>query len=325
MYGQKQILQCLAIAIILAVFNFHRTVIKRNREVTKPKIIRKIKPNSRANEIDDESITVLNGNYSGYCIRYPFGKNVYANYDSDFMCGHICFDKLDTWLQKQCQANCCTKKTISINLPVRNIKKSATNGQLKTRNAENVLVNCYGGNGASLNNISQCEPEKTIIEPIIEILMNMEQNNPGEQEYECKIQTNIDQFICRNTTSATVDFVKLETINKTKTIMEYHDFLFNMAVPPETKTGSTQSIDRKNYSFFYYEQMQKTEINRFFFTYFVRNVSETTILPLNSFNNSLVFRLLGSMSSIFLAFTSLLVAFFIIRVIYKLFMTDHVS
>ncbi|XP_055319519.1 uncharacterized protein LOC129577082 [Sitodiplosis mosellana] len=292
MYGQKQILQCLAVALILAVLNFHRTAIKRNREIIKPRIIRKVGTgSSKIKQMDEENICVSNdGNFTGYCIRYPFGRNVCANHDSDFLCRHNCFDKFDTWLRKQCQANCCIRRSTAITLNTINFKTmtttvaaaitaaTKTNGSQRTRNVENALMKYVGENGASLH-IKQCERAKTIIEPINEKLMGTKHINPVG-EYECKIRSdNDDEFICKNTTSdTTVDFVKLETINKTKiaaTTMEYHDFLFNLGLP-ETKTGSTQSFDR-----------------------------------------------LSTMSSTFLAFISLLVAIFTIRIMWKLFMTDH--
>lgn len=265
MYGQKQILQCLAVAIILAVFSFHRNAIKRNREVMKSKIIRKYETNKKIQQINakensNENHLVI-GNFSGYCIRYPFGRNMYGNHDIDIMCPHICFDKFDTWLQKKCQANCCvikktttTTTTTAINALKPDTNMTATNGSQRTRIDENALMKYVSGNSASLYNKQQqqqkqhpSEPEKTIFEPITENLMNMKHIHRVQEEYECKIQTDADQAICKNTTSVTVDFVKLETINNTKSvIMEYHDFLFDMG-QPEPKAGSTQSIDRKDY------------------------------------------------------------------------------
>lgn len=254
MYGQKQILQCMAIAIILAVLNFHRTAIERNREIIKHKLIRKVGVGTKIKQIDEEHVCVLNANCTGYCIRYPFNKNVYANHDTDFLCRYNCFDKFETWLRKQpiCQANCCIKKSLAqINKKkiTKMFKIATINASQKTRNDENELMNNVGKNGASLHNI-QCESVKTIIEPINEKLMNINQINPMD-DYQCKIQTNNDEFICKNTTSDTVDFIKLETINKTGTIMEYNEFIFDMG-PPETKTGSTQSFDGKYYSNFFF-------------------------------------------------------------------------
>lgn len=285
MYGQKQILQCLAVAIILAVFNFHRTAIKRNREVIKPKLIRKVggTSGSKIKQTDDENVCVLNdGNCTGYCVRYPFGRNVCVIVnpdDSDFLCRHNCFDKFETWLRKQCQTNCCIRKSTAITLNESNFKTTTTkrvttattamstaatiatttiNSSLSTRNVENALMKYMGENGASLH-IKQYKRAKTIIEPINEKLMGTKHINPTG-DYECEIEPDVgdaEQLICKNSTSdTTVDFIKLETINNTKnsttaTTMEYHDFLFDLGIPA-TKTGSTQSFGKRVISFFFH-------------------------------------------------------------------------
>lgn len=283
MYGQKQILQCLAVAIILAVFNFHRMAIKRNREIIKPKLIRKVggTSGSKIKQIDEENVCILNdGNCTGYCIRYPFGRNVCVTVNpdvSDFLCRHNCFDEFETWLRRQCHANCCIKKSTAItlnkiNFKTMNMKRVTTatttisttaniatttiNSSFSTRNVENALMKYMGKNGASLH-IKQCERTKTIIEPINEKLMGTKHINPTG-EYECKIQSDVDdteELICKNTTShTTVDFIKLETINNTNnsinsTTMEYHEFLFDLGLPA-TKTGSTQSLGIRIISLF---------------------------------------------------------------------------
>lgn len=227
MYGQKQILQCLAVALILAVFNFHRSVIKRNKAIVKPKI--RLKDDYRAKIKEFDNIAFNQSLIIGYCMRYPFGKNEYVWYESIVFCPHICFDTFGTWLHKQCRANCCINKTNALTLRTRTISRKLNVKQLqKTRNEyENALESSNVDNGASLSS-KQCEEAITIIEPLNnEILMSDKSSNM----YECKIQI-LDEFICKNITSDIVDIVKLET-NKTEKIMDYHEFLFN--------TGTTET------------------------------------------------------------------------------------
>lgn len=225
MYGQKQILQCLAVALVLAVFNFHRTAIKRNREIkprirSKCRLPAKLKPEFSAH-IDNQLSTYYDdSNFTGYCIRYPFGTNVNGLHEPDVWCSHVCFDNFNTWIQKKCQANCCFKKRSAYDVfPPQ-----------KPRNGID--------NGASLQN-KHHETVKTIRKPINEKLMSKRLIRDLRYEIETA-----DEFICKNTTSITVDFVKLE-INQTEHIMDYHGFLFGMDTPSNPKPTRHPGDSRK--------------------------------------------------------------------------------
>lgn len=229
MYGQKQILQCLAVALILAAFNFHRAVIKRNRDIkprilTKAESLAKLKSQSPT-KIDEQSQLVHNDdtNSTGYCIRYPFGWNMNGSHKLDVLCPHICFDNFDTWIQKKCQANCCLKKRVAYNQP----------GEFPSQKPR-IRID----NGASLQN-KQCEIVKTITKPNNEKLMS----NHLTKELKCEIEAT-DEFICKNTTSITVDSVKLD-INQTNYIMDYNGFLFGIDAPLNPKPVRHSADSRK--------------------------------------------------------------------------------
>lgn len=252
MYGQKQILQCLAVALILAVFSFHRTAIQRNKANAKPKLRIKSEYRPKIEEVDT-NVERFKHNSTGYCIRYPFGENEYGLYEPIVFCRHICFDTFGTWLQKQSRANCCINKTNAITLKRHLRKFTSEQLQKPHKNGENALQRSEKNvdNGASLPN-KQCEGVKTIIGPpllsINEILLS---NNPSDV-YECKIQMQ-NEFICKNTTSGTVDIVKLET-NKTNKIMDYHDFLFNTGTnerKPASHAAHSHFLERKFFWHFF--------------------------------------------------------------------------
>lgn len=242
MYGQKHIIQCLAVALILAVFNFHRAAIKRSKSIPKPKIRRPGEPRTKIRPIDNDNLTTFNQNITGYCIRYPFGPNMYGNHDADYICHNICFDQFGTWLRHQCASNCCVHKNVTINSRQIDVQNRTAIQPKRTRNCKNALME-YIENGAGLQNNNRCEPRKTIIEPINENLMSTDNNQTTEQ-YQCKIQTK-DQLICKNTTSVNHHHTKLET-NKSQFIMEYHDFLFDMGIS-EPKPKSLPSNDQGAY------------------------------------------------------------------------------
>lgn len=288
MYGQKQILQCLAVAVILAVFNFHRTIIKRNKGVPRPAKIRRpgeLRSKMRQTNLN-EMESIYNLNITGYCFKNPFGSNIDGNFDIDFRCPHNCFDKFETWLQKQCEANCCVSKSLIVNAtrsvrptattfatvhPIKNrVRKITATTKTKTtaagataaaainqrkklpstRNCKNTLLE-YIENSAGFDTNQQYELVKTIIEPTDENLMRRKYND-RTVEYECKIRE-LDEHICRNTTSVNVHRTKLEP-NKTSKyhhIMEYHDFLFDMGIPePKPKASSTYDHSKFNWNNF---------------------------------------------------------------------------
>lgn len=166
MYGQKQIFQCLAVALALAIFSFHRSAIKQNKEIRKNHQ-KKFNQNQLENtHVHIEHVpSVENPNLTGYCMKYPFGQNVYANHDSDIFCHSICFDKFETWLRKQCQSNCCVHKTSApINgIRVKSIRNPLKNRSQTPRNCENALME-YIKNSAPLHR-EQCKALNINIEP----------------------------------------------------------------------------------------------------------------------------------------------------------------
>lgn len=242
MYGHKQILQCLAVALILAVFNFHRAAIKRSKSITKPKIRRPGEMPSKMSKMEIiDPIVITNHNLTGYCIRYPFGHNIYGNYDVNYVCHSICFDKYATWLRQQCAAHCCISKANIRNRRGKNMRKSQGNRGIEQgiepRNCRNTFKE-YVENSAGLSN-GHNEHMKTIIEPIHENLMSSNGNELTNQ-YECEIQTK-DELICENTTSVSTRLetrlIKLET-NYTPSIMDYHDFLFDASQPKKLPSNA---------------------------------------------------------------------------------------
>lgn len=241
MYGQKQILQCLAVAIVLAVLNFHRAAIKRSKSISKSKIRRpgELRPKNR--QMFDENIPIFNHNLTGYCMRYPFGQNTHGNHDTEFVCHHICFAKFETWLHKQCSANCCIHKSYEASPRKKSVQNPIASRPKATHYCENALIEYM------LNGAGQSHPHelvKTIIKPINKQLVKRKRNKPNRAPEECKIET-IDELICKITTSATtVHRTKLET-NKTENIMDYHDFLFDMGVP-ESKLKPPSSFGNRN-------------------------------------------------------------------------------
>lgn len=266
MYGQKQILQCMAVAIVLAIFNFHRQAIKHNREVSKHKLIIKRETNlkDRPSDMEKTTITSTTAAMTDYCVRYPFGGNIYENYQSD--CQPICVKSIESWMKQQCEINCCIERmaNITIGTPHKTLTQRGqtlkTNRMLKTRNCEKKPITIFDENGASLHN-QPFESVKTIIEPINEKFMSYVQN---EEEHQCKIRTDVE-FICKNTSAHTVDFVKLDT-NKTK-IMEYNDFLFDMGATIPRK-AEAQSLDRKSVFYFFFFSFFP---NLFFVCHFLQN------------------------------------------------------
>lgn len=289
MYGQKQILQCLAIAIVLAVFNFHRSAINRNKESTKriatrPSVVAPILTEKQANQ-------------TGYCIRNPFGTNRLANFESWISCHYVCFDKFDTWLRTQCTANCCVNKTVTPKCP-------PFSAQLKsvmqtTRNRENALTK-----SASIG--ARQQDKRIPVEHVIETSI-YQKINGGKyklaEEHECKIQTD-NEHICSNTTSGNGNIVTLEQ-NETQLIMEYHEFLFNAeSLKPGVVSHSHHGI---------YQIILNTKIKpTIFFTFTIQS-------------NPIIFCASGAKSSILFALFSIIMAMITAKYLYKLFVTDHVS
>lgn len=237
MYGQKQILQCLAVAIVLAVFNFHRSVIKRSKSIPRPKIRQSGEIRSKIHQIENDHIAWLNHNLTGYCIRYPFGKNIYGNHDIDYMCNSNCFHQFNMWLHQQCRANCCVHKSHIYNDHSKSMQKLMENQTIsqlnKTRNCKNTFIE-YIVCSADLNT-HRFERVKPIIKSVNEYLIINRKCNEQIKPLECKIQKD-DEFICKNTTSDSSQLAKLET-NYTQTIMEYNNFLFDSGISKsETST-----------------------------------------------------------------------------------------
>lgn len=170
MYGQKQILQCLCVAIMLTIFSFHRSAINRNKEIKNRKFVR----DQRIKKTTDQIVQINNKNseidqiqnISGYCLKNPFGLNIYANHDPHLFCFAICFDKFDTWLRKQCEANCCVCKSSKTNIGIRvkSVRKPVPSRPQTTRSCENALMDFIKNSARSHN--TQCESVIRIIEPI---------------------------------------------------------------------------------------------------------------------------------------------------------------
>lgn len=142
MYGQKQIFQCLAVALVLAIFSFHRSAIRRNKEIKRIQI-RKFDQNQFKNaQINIESFQRNpTENLTGYCFKLPFSSNIYANHCPNIVCRPICFDRLGTWLQKQYAANCCVPKSVTAIQDVR-VKENIQNQkrrQLPTTRKETLM------------------------------------------------------------------------------------------------------------------------------------------------------------------------------------------
>lgn len=179
MYGQKQIIQCAAVAIILFVLSFHRSAIKQNKAMAKaklrrlnemraPKIVNQLKENDRGGSGIDEKRGIeltYHSNLTGYCLKNPFGKHAYfggGNYDNNqTYCHHNCFDTFETWLHRRCRANCCVHKctaSIACQLNIDSVRKLTTIHSKATRIRENNALIVYVGcevKGAGLYNINQ--------------------------------------------------------------------------------------------------------------------------------------------------------------------------
>lgn len=161
MYGQKQIIQCAAVAIVLFILSFHRSALKQNREVTKARMRRselllkvQTQSNREGGAIDE---LALNLNLTGYCLKNPFSINIFSNYDNNSThCHPNCFDKFEIWLRRQCQANCCVlKSTISITrnrpLNIDSVRKSKPE-RTRCTHGTTALIVYNGEKGAGLYN-----------------------------------------------------------------------------------------------------------------------------------------------------------------------------
>lgn len=238
MYGQKQIIQCAAIAIILVVLNFHRSALKRNKSIAKVRVRRLHQSNIVSGVIGNSSDELaFNLNLTGYCLKNPFGKNIYVNFDNNMThCHHICFDKFKIWLYRQCKANCCVLKcttSIVCQSNIDSMRKSTTIHSKRTRTHENTALIVYEERSAGLYNSNQQQQQqqfellKTISDPINGQVSDRLYNQSNEQECQNR---HFNPFNRENTTSVKGNQIKLET-NQSKQIMEYHDFLFDMGLP----------------------------------------------------------------------------------------------
>lgn len=157
MYGQKQIIQCAAVAIVLFILSFHRSALKQNREIMKAKLRRtseleQTQLNRESGVVVDD--LAINFNLTGYCLKNPFSSNIFSNYDNNSThCHHNCFDKFEIWLRRQCGANCCVfKSTISINrLNIDSVRKSKTK-RTRRPHGNTALIVYNGEKGAGLYN-----------------------------------------------------------------------------------------------------------------------------------------------------------------------------
>lgn len=155
MYGQKQIIQCAAVAIVLFILSFHRSALKQNREMVKAKLRRseelqsksQTQPNSDVVRISGKGYDLaFNSSLNGYCLRAPFGGNIFGNYDNNVThCHHICFDTFEVWLHRQCKADCCGFKSIvsvtrSRQLNIDSMQKSTTRPTRRTHGITALIV-----------------------------------------------------------------------------------------------------------------------------------------------------------------------------------------
>lgn len=246
MYGQKQIIQCAALAVFMFVLNFHRSALKQNKAIAKVRV-RRLHQSNIVNGViagnGDE--LAFNSNLTGYCLKNPFGKNIYGNYDNNnnTHCHNICFDKFETWLYQQCKANCCVFKcttSIACQLNIDSVRKSTTIHSKKTRTRTHntaliVYVKWYEERSAGLYNGNQQQLQqqqfelfKAISDPIKEKVLDWfyyQQSNEHDSQ-----NRHFTPFIRKNTTSVKRNQIKLEK-NQSHPIMEYHDFLFDMGIP----------------------------------------------------------------------------------------------
>lgn len=255
MYGQKQIIQCAAVAIVLFILSFHRSALKQNREMVKAKLRRSnelklklqtIQSNSDSGAVNRMGYDVaFNSNLTGYCLKNPFSKNMFGNYDNNLThCHHNCFDIFEIWLHRRCKANCCVfKSTTSITrfrpFNVVDSMQNISTTKRTHRTHENTALTVYiefEEKGAGLNKRIQKQQTTELINTISEPIINVQVMKPlhydQSNEYECQ-NRHFNQLIIRdNTTSVNGNQIKLEKLNQSnQQIMEYHDFLFDMGIP----------------------------------------------------------------------------------------------
>lgn len=106
MYGQKQIFQCLAVAILLATLNFFRATFQHNREIQKYKLKRL--EDLRAGRLQ---IKLIPSNI----FDLQFSQTIHnINFEIDYCCDNDCFNfKYDHVVRQQCSVDCCQKETKS--------------------------------------------------------------------------------------------------------------------------------------------------------------------------------------------------------------------
>lgn len=323
MYGQKQIIQCAAIAIILVVLNFHRSALEQNKAIAKARMKRlsDVKLNIRHHLTESDkkgNEFALSHNLTGYCLKNPFGKNLFGKYDGNSThCDRICFDQFEMWLHRQCKADCCVLKwteSVACHLNIDGVRKSTTIQSKETRTPDTkntaVMIRVeYEEKGAGLYNSNQNQKQhhrqqqkidlmQTISDSINRKVMGRIIYNQSH-ENECQ-NPYFNQFIRENTTSAETNQTKLET-NQSKQIMEYHDFLFDMGMP-ELKQKSSFPHDlgmEKNYNFF------------------------SRVI---SYRNAIYILIIGTVIISMFALLSFIVALLTIRYMFKIFfMNNHVS
>lgn len=231
-------------------------------------------PNSDVVHISGKGYDLaFNSSLSGYCLRNPFGGNIFGNYNNNIThCHHICFDTFAVWLHRQCKANCCGfKSNVSVTrcrqLNIDSMQKSTTRPTRRTHGITALIVYIwFEVEGAGLYNSIRKQQTYELINTISDPMINEQVMNRllynQSHEHECQ-NRHFNQLIIReHTTSVNGNHIKLERLNQSKqqTIMEYHDFLFDMGIP-EPKHRSSLPPD----SSMQFKTIQKLCLNLLYF------------------------------------------------------------
>lgn len=112
MLGQKEIFQCLIIAILLSIFNFYRSAIRRNEEIQKyKKLNKKHFKLDETNKLMDTVSPLLNEQLFAIVTHSLEFKNEYC-------CDQDCFEfAYEHYLKQQCSLNCCIFRNVTNNHP----------------------------------------------------------------------------------------------------------------------------------------------------------------------------------------------------------------
>lgn len=105
MYGQKQILQCFFVVLMMTILNFYRSAIKQNRDIMK------LNPKLRGKTTTHLNIMSYNNvdpNIINFCSKNPFG--LFVRIECKYGFNKICYDKFEMWTKRQCEQYCCKRE-----------------------------------------------------------------------------------------------------------------------------------------------------------------------------------------------------------------------